>query len=180
VDLTEKTIHSEVVFAGNLLTVQKNTVVLPDGRQSEREVVLHPGAAAVVAIDEDGYFILVRQHRTPVGAELWEIPAGKLDEGEDPLACAKRELREETGCVADTWVKLTAIWTAPGFTNEKIHLFAATDLTRDHSGLGGDPDEFIVVNRFSADQVKQMIVNGEITDAKSLAGFLAYWVGAGR
>ncbi len=179
-DLTEQTIHSEVVFTGNLLTVQKRTVILPDGRRSGREVVLHPGAAAVVAVDADGYFILVRQYRTPVGAELWEIPAGKLDPGEDPLACAKRELREETGYHGGNWVKLTAIWTTPGFTNEIIHLYAATGLTRDDAAAGGDPEEFVTVERFSPEQVKQMIRSGEINDAKSLAGFLTYWLGAER
>ncbi|MBO8126401.1 MAG: NUDIX hydrolase [Firmicutes bacterium] len=179
-DLTEKTVSTEVIYQGNIIDVRKETVQLPNGALSQREIVAHSGAAAVVALTEEGRLVLVRQYRKAVEKALWEIPAGKLDGPEDPLECAKRELAEETGYQAEKWTKLTSIYTTPGFSDEVIHIFLATGLTPDDSGGGGDEDEFVEVGIFSQEEIRAKIRSGELSDAKSLAGLCAFWVAEGE
>ncbi len=179
-DLTEETINSETVFEGAIITLRRETVRLPNGNLSQREIVGHPGAAAIVARTAAGEYLLVRQYRKAVEKELWELPAGKLDDQEDPLTCAQRELAEETGYQAKVWRKLTAIYTTPGFSNEVIHIYQADQLFPDPRGIHGDVDEFVEVGLFNEAQVKRMIGQGELCDAKSLAGLVTYWAGRGE
>lgn len=169
-DLVEKFIKSEVAFEGNLLTVRRDTVELPNGKHATRELIQHPGAVAVVPIRNDGKILLVRQFRYPVDQLTLEIPAGKLDPGEEPEACAKRELEEETGYKAKKLRLLSSILTTPGFTNEVIHLYLAEDLVL--AEQCPDEDEFIDVEVFTKEEIKKMVENGTICDAKSLLGLL--------
>ncbi len=171
-NLDEKFVASEEVFHGRLLKVRRDQVVLPNGVETTRELIRHPGALAIVPVLEDGSIVFVKQYRYPVGTVLYEIPAGKLEPGEDPAACAPRELSEETGYDADRLDYLTSIVTTPGFTDEVIHLYKATGLTM-HS-QHPDADEFINVVRFTPAQVRQLILDHSIYDSKTLAalGFL--------
>lgn len=170
-NLIEKKISSEEIFKGHLLHVFKDDIVLPNGNKATREWIKHPGASAVIPLLPDGQIILVRQYRYPVAQVTLEVPAGKLDKvGEDPLECAKRELAEETGYTAEKIWKLTTIATTVGFSNEYIHLYAATNLIsgKQHT----DDDEFInVVKMPLADAVK-LVEDGTIIDCKSIISIL--------
>ncbi|MDY4921241.1 MAG: NUDIX hydrolase [Phascolarctobacterium sp.] len=167
---------NEEVFSGRLLKVQRDHVTLPNGADTTREYIRHPGAVAIVPILEDGRVIMVKQCRYPLGTLLWEIPAGKLDHGEaeDRLECAQRELSEETGYEASEWRELLSIATTPGFSNEIIHLYKATGLKKyaQHT----DEDEFIGIAAFTPDQLKAMVASGELYDAKSLCALYAVGV----
>lgn len=174
-DLTEKTLDVQKVYTGKIISLRREDVRLPDGKTSSREIVTHPGASAVVAIDREGRFLLVRQYRKAIDQALWEIPAGKLDPGEEPITCAKRELAEETGYLAQQWEHLISIYTTPGFSNEIIHIYLATELSRDPSGAHADEDEFLDLASFSEAEVKGMVLSGRMQDAKSLSGLCAYW-----
>ena len=170
-NLVEKKISSENVFDGTLLHVKKDTVELPNGHQSTREWIEHPGASAVIPLLPDNQIILVKQFRYPVGQVTLEVPAGKLDgKGEDPLICAVRELSEETGYTAGKIWKLTTIATTVGFSNEVIHLYAATNLTagKQHP----DEDEFINTVKIPLTAALQMVETGKIIDAKSIISIL--------
>lgn len=166
-NLDENFLCSKVGFTGRLLQVNIDTVTLPNGRETTRELIHHPGAVGIVPILDDGRMIFVKQYRYPVGTVLYEIPAGKLDPGEEPDVCAVRELSEETGYTAKTWQKLTSIVTTPGFTDEVIHLYAARGLEKyaQHT----DEDEFIDIVALTPEQVKQMVLDGEIYDSKTLS-----------
>ena len=166
-ELQEKLVSTTRIFEGKIIKVRRDEVLLPSGNTGTREVVEHQGAVAVVPVTKDGGVIMVRQFRYPVGQVLLEIPAGKLDPGERPEACALRELAEETGFVANNLRKLASIFTTPGFSNEVIHLFLAEDLIE--SDKKPDEDEFINTETFTPNQIRAMIANGEICDAKSLA-----------
>jgi len=167
-DLTETTIASEEIFQGRIIKVRVDTVTLPDGGQSTREVVEHTGAVGVVAIDKDEHIILVRQFRKPVNRVMLEIPAGTLFTGEDPLQCAQRELREETGYSAQTWTKILSYFSTPGFCNEQLHLFLACDLSTGETET--DPDEFVETSRLPLNEAHEMIFDGGIADGKSIIG----------
>ena len=140
-DFTEVRKSSKTIFEGKIVKVRVDTVELPNGKESTRECIEHPGAVAVIAQDNQNRICLVRQYRYPVSQQLLEIPAGKLSPGEDPLECARRELLEETGIVAKSWEKLYCYYSTPGFTDEIMHLYLATDLTRGASQP--DEDEFL-------------------------------------
>ena len=168
-------LDSRRIYTGRVVRLDVDTVRFPDGSTGELEMIRHPGAAAVVpcASDPPGAdptILLIRQYRYATGGELWEIPAGTLDPGEDPEACARRELLEETGVTAARLQRLTSIWTTPGFTNEVIHLYLATGLTT------GEPsrerDEFIDVEPQPLSRVLELIRGGEIRDAKTVAAIL--------
>jgi ADP-ribose pyrophosphatase len=163
-----ETLERRTIFEGKVVRLYVDRVRLPSGMEAEREVVLHRGAVGMVALDGDGYVFLVRQYRHAPGEELLEIPAGKLDEGEDPLQCARRELKEEVGCSASQWMKMAAFYTSPGFSDEVLHLYLARDL---RSGEA-DPeeDEFLEIVRVSLSEALSMIAKGEIRDAKTIAG----------
>lgn len=166
-NLDETFISSKVAFAGRLLKVNIDTVTLPNGRKTTRELIHHPGAVGIVPILDDGSIIFVKQYRYPIGTVLYEIPAGKLDLGEDPDVCAARELSEETGYKAKKWQKLTSIVTTPGFTDEVIHLYAAYGLEKHAQHT--DEDEFIDVVAFKPQQIKKMVLEGDIFDSKTLS-----------
>ncbi len=169
--LTEEYLSGDVVFPGKIIRVEHWQVRLPNGETALREVACHPGAAAVVALDEEQNVILVRQHRIAVGRLTLEIPAGKLDHpGEDPFLCAQRELSEETGLTADRWQKLTVLETTPGFCNERIHLYLATGL---HAGeTHPDEDEFVSTIRMPLTEAVQNVMNGTFRDGKTALSLL--------
>jgi len=172
-ELTEVLIESDKVFEGRLISVRKDTVRLPNGRTSTREVVVHPGAVAVVPMLEDGRVILVKQYRHAVGKILMEIPAGTLYPDETPEECALRELREEVGYAAGRLEKLTSVYLAPGYSTELIHLFLSTDLQPAEGET--DEDEFLKPVTLTLDEAVAQIANGEIQDAKTVAALLLVW-----
>lgn len=168
-------LSSRHIHTGRVISLDVDTVRLPDGSVREMDMIRHSGAAAVVPFlsdptGEDPQLLLIRQYRYAAGGYLWEIPAGRLDAGESPVACAHRELREETGCTAASMVPLTAFLTTPGFTDEKIHIFMATGLTAGETSR--EADEFIEVVTKPLSEVLLMIERGEIVDAKTLVGIL--------
>jgi len=168
-------VSSRHVHTGRVISLDVDTVRLPDGSVREMDMIHHSGAAAVVPFlsdptGADPQILLIRQYRYAAGGYLWEIPAGRLDAGEAPIACAHRELREETGCTATAMIPLTGFLTTPGFTDEKIHIFMATGLSVGESAR--EADEFIEVVAKPLSEVLQMIERGEIIDAKTLVGIL--------
>lgn len=166
--LVEKLIDSTRVFEGRMIRVRVDNVQLPTGKKVTREVVEHPGAVAVVAIREDKTVVMVRQFRHPAGKILLEIPAGKLDKDEKPDACAVRELEEETGYKAAVMRKLATVYTTPGFTDELMHIYAAEGLSQSRQNT--DEDEFIDIDYYNPQQLKELIQDGQIEDAKTLLG----------
>lgn len=163
------------VHAGRVIDLDLDTVRFPDGSSAELEVVRHPGAAAVLPVLSDPHgpdptIVMLRQYRYAAGGELWEIPAGRLAPGEDPAACARRELAEETGLRAARLEPLTAIWTTPGFSDEYIHLFWAEGLTPGPAAR--EPDEFIEVVPRPLSEVLTAIRAGEVRDAKTVVALL--------
>ena len=162
----EKMVSREEIYDGQIVHLFKDQVELA-GRKAVREVVLHCGAAAIIPVTGDGEILFVRQYRYAVEQPLLEIPAGKLDGGEDPDTCAARELTEETGYKTEHMEKLGYVYTTPGFCNETIHLYLADHLVKSHQHL--DQDEFLDVIRLPIDKVYQMVDRGEIYDAKTLA-----------
>ena len=166
----EKTVSEKEIYRGNIIDVDLLTVTLPDGREATRDIVRHPGAAAVIPLNEKGEIYMVRQFRKPLDAVSLEIPAGKLDAGEDPVICAGRELKEETGLTAEKLTFLVSLHSTPGFSDEVIHLFAATGLKEGDSCA--DEDEFITTEKYSVAELIDMVLKGKITDAKSMIGIL--------
>lgn len=170
-DYKEKMISSKRIYEGRIINLRVDAVVLPDGKTTNREIVEYAGAVAIVPVNEKGELLLVRQYRYAVGETLLEIPAGKMEPGESYAACAGREMVEETGYEAGNLKHLISFYSTPGFTNEQIHLFLATDLVPKKQDL--DEDEFIEVEIVSLKKAPEMILSGEICDAKSVAGILA-------
>lgn len=168
--MEETTLHTEQIYSGRIIKLSLLDVRLPDGNTARRELITHPGAVAIVALDEAGNVLLVRQFRTAANRILLEIPAGTLNPGEDPLVCAERELQEETGYFPGSLQPLGGIFAAPGYTTEFIHLFYATNLS--DSRLAMDEDEFIEVERVPLAAALEMIETGEIADGKSVSGLL--------
>lgn len=167
--MQEHKLSSEMKFDGKLIKVTYDVAEV-NGKEAWREVVHHPGASAVVAIDEDNRIIMEKQFRYALNDYLLEIPAGKLDAGEDPLVCAKRELEEETGIVASEWISLGTIATSPGFCNEVIHLYVAKGLSKGE--IHWDEDEYVEVERYTFDELLQRIKEEKIKDSKSLSALL--------
>ncbi|BAF59510.1 NTP pyrophosphohydrolases [Pelotomaculum thermopropionicum SI] len=167
----EKVLSSEKIYEGKIVNLRVDTVVFPDGRTGTREVVEISEAVAVVPLTDKEELLLVRQYRHPVGKTLLEIPAGKLEPGEDPLDCARRELLEETGYEAGSMTRLFSFFSTPGFTPEELHLFMAGGLVLKEQNL--DEDEFIDVVKVPLSRALEMVWNGEICDAKSVIGILA-------
>ncbi len=163
------------VYDGRIVSLDVDTIRYPDGSTGELELIRHPGAAAVVPVlsgGDDPHILLIRQYRYAAGGPIWEIPAGRLDPNEPPEVCARRELREETGAEADVLDHLGTIFTTPGFTDERIHLFAAHNITiRDHRR---ETDEFLDVHPHPLSRVLGMVRDGEICDAKTICGVLFY------
>ena len=156
----------KVVFDGKIIRLEHWTVQLPNGNLALREVACHPGAAAVVPLDDEGNIILVQQYRAPIGRLTLEIPAGKFDHvGEDPLLCAQRELSEETGYLAENWRKLTVLETTPGFCNERIHIYLATGLKQGETHP--DEDEFVATTRMPLAEAVSKVMDGTFRDGKT-------------
>ena len=176
--LEEHVVGTRVVHRGRYLEVRVDAIERADGSRGERDVVGHPGAVAVLALDDDGRLLLVRQWRIPAGRALLEVPAGTLDvhEGitEDPDAAARRELEEETGHRAATWRRLASFWTAPGFASELMHLYLATGIegADGDDRLGPDEDERLELRHVTVDEALAMVEQGAIADAKSILGVL--------
>lgn len=158
------------VYRGRIFNVFVEKVSLPNGVVKNREVVRHPGASAMVPLFDDGKIALIKQFRHAVGGFLWEIPAGTLEKEETPLKCAQRELTEEIGYEAAKLEKLTEILPAPGYTDERIHIFLATGLTPTQQNL--DDDEVLEVQPTLFGDALEMIMTGEIQDAKTIVGLL--------
>ena len=163
------------VYAGRLLNVDVDTVEAPDGSTLQLEVVRHPGAAAVVALaspaeSDDPSVLMLKQYRYAAGGSIWEVPAGVLEPGETPEECARRELKEETGADAERFEHLTTIYTTPGFTDERIHLFLATGITPGRAQPMAD--EFFEVRAMPVSHALELIRDGEIADSKSIVALL--------
>ena len=168
-------INSRHVYTGKVISLDVDTVQFPDGSVGEMEMVRHPGASAVVPFisdpaGEDPQVLLIRQYRYAAEGYLYEIPAGRLNAGENPRDCALRELKEETGCSAERMEQLFTMYTTPGFTDEKIHLFMATGLTTGETKH--EADEFLELQPMLLSQALQMVETGEIQDAKTALGLL--------
>jgi ADP-ribose pyrophosphatase len=166
-ELEEKPLERETVYRGSIITVHRDTVMLPVGRQASRDVVEHGGAVAVVATDDANRLLLVRQWRHPVDRALWEICAGGLEDDEDPLECAKRELAEETGFRASSWTPLGPFALAAGYSTEIMSFFHASGLTPGETNP--DEDEILQVDFFGLGSVRELIANREV-DIKTIAG----------
>lgn len=169
-DYEEKTVSRKHIYQGNIIKVESLTVTMPNGKNATRDLVSHPGASVVLPLNEKDELYMVRQFRKPLEMVSLELPAGKLDPGEDPQTCAERELKEETGLAAGKIVHLVSIHTTPGFSNEVIHLYAATNLKEGDSNA--DEDEFITTEKIPVKELADMVLKGAITDAKSIIGIL--------
>lgn len=169
-NLEEKTTATREIFNGRIIRVREDDVVLPDGTPAKREIVEHNGGVAVAAIDEDGKMLMVKQFRKPFERVTLEIPAGKLEKGENPMECGMRELREETGYIADTLTHLGTIYPTPAYCEEKINIYFADNLKKSQQSL--DDDEFLEVYRYSVDELYEMVIGGEICDAKTVCAIL--------
>ena len=172
-ELTEEKIASEEIFHGKVVHLFCDTVRLPNGKPATREVLRHPGAAAVVPVTEDGNVILVRQYRYPFATVMLEIPAGKLDPGEDPLVCARRELQEETGYAAEEFVSLGVFYPSVAILDEKIHLYLARKMT--FRATNPDDDEFLNVEQRPLEQFVEEILRGDVPDGKTQTAVLKAW-----
>lgn len=170
-DLTEKIIKQYYAYQGKIINVRKDRVILPNGKESIREVVEHTGGVAVLPLTKDNEAVMVRQYRYAFLKELLEVPAGKMDKGEeDPYACGTRELLEETGLTAKKMIYLGCIYPSVGFLTEIIHLYLATGLEKGKQNL--DEDEFLDVVTIPFDSLIEKIMRNEITDAKTIAAAL--------
>ncbi|QGQ47105.1 NUDIX hydrolase [Metabacillus sediminilitoris] len=165
--LKETTISSKEIFKGRVIDLFVEEVKLPNGKTSTREIVKHPGAVAVIAITSENKILMVEQFRKPLGRTLVEIPAGKLEKGEEPEATAKRELQEETGYTCGELRPLISFYTSPGFADELVHLFIAENLEKLTVAAELDEDEFLDVMEVTLDEALEMIQNKRIYDAKT-------------
>ena len=171
-DLTEKTLSQEYKYKGRIVNIRLDKISLADKNTSYREVCEHPGGVCVIPIDQNGDIYLVRQYRYPFLEETLEIPAGKLNYGEEHYSCGLRELKEETGLIAGNYEYLGVIYPSPGFLNEKIHIYLATNLKEEQSCP--DEDEFLLVEKLPQKKLLEKITKNEIKDAKTIiAYFLA-------
>ena len=169
-DFSEKTLTQKYVFKGRIMNVRVDDVQLPDGTPDIREVIEHSGGACVLPLTDDGEVLMVKQFRYPHLRLFLEIPAGKLEKGEDPFECVKRELSEETGMVADEISSLGKLVPTPAYDGEVIHMYLATGL---HSvGQKLDEGEFLQLEKYPLDTLVQMVMNGEIEDAKTVTAVL--------
>ena len=169
-NLNEQPLSADYKYRGRIINLRVDTALLPNGSSATREVVEHPGGVCVAALTEDGYLLFVRQFRYPYQKVLLELPAGKLDPGEDPLEAGKRELREETGAEAARYESLGELYPSPGYCGEIIHLYAATGLT--FGQMSPDEDEVLEVEKIPLEEAARMVLDNEIADAKTQAAVL--------
>lgn len=168
-------ISSEPIYSGRIVKLFKDTVRFPNGSTGQLDIVRHPGAAAIVPFltdpqGDDPQLLLIKQYRYAAGGYIYEIPAGMRDAGEDPLVCAHRELKEETGCTAKKMEHLFSLLTTPGFTDERIEIYLATGLERGETAH--ESDEFMTLETVTLSRALQMIRSGEIPDGKTAIGIL--------
>lgn len=168
--LIETTVSSETVYRGHFLELKRDVVALPDGQQAGREYVIHPGAVMVIGLLPDGRLVMERQYRYPVRQTMIEFPAGKLDAGEGGLACAQRELLEETGYRAKRWARAGVMHPVIGYATEVIEIWFADDLTAGERHL--DAGEFLDVFAATQDELEAWMQNGQLTDAKTIVGMM--------
>ena len=166
----EKTLSSEVIFEGRVITLTNDVALLENGETAGREVVHHHGGACILPYFEDGTICMVRQFRYAMQQELWELPAGKLEKGENPFEAAKRELEEECGLTADKYTSLGEFYPTVGYDTEIIYTWVATGLHETRMHL--DADEFLTPDRVPLTQAYEMVMRGEIKDGKTIAGVL--------
>ncbi len=164
----EKTMKSEKIYEGKIVNLRIDTVELPDKKYSKREIVEHPGAVGIIPITHDNCIIMVKQFRKAIEKYILEIPAGKLEVNEEPRETAKRELKEETGYDSNQMEYLLEFYTSPGFSNEKVHLFLATDLIEGEACP--EIGEFIEITKIKIEDLMKMIDRGEILDSKTIIG----------
>lgn len=170
--MIEKTLTSTPIYDGKIIQVKVDDVELPNGKTAKREIVHHPGAVAVMAITEDDRMIMVRQFRKPLERMLVEIPAGKLEPGEDPEMCAGRELQEETGYTYASLSHQASFYTSPGFADEIVHLYRAEGVMPGEAQP--DEDEFVELMHVTIEEAQQMIAQGDIRDAKTILAVYAW------
>ena len=166
----EKQLNSQKIYDGRILSLRVDRVLLQNGREAVREVIDHQGAAGIVAFDDEGKLLMVRQYRYPIGQELLELPAGKIDLGETPLQCAARELQEETGYCAQKLTELGRVYPAAAYDVEMVYLYYAEGLTPVQQKL--DEDEFLSVEHIDFDEAVRMVLDDEILDGKTQIGIL--------
>jgi ADP-ribose pyrophosphatase len=164
----EKTTATQPIYDGRIIQVRVDDVVLPNGASSKRELVKHPGAVAVIAVTDEGKIVLVEQYRKAMEKALVEIPAGKLEQGEAPLATAMRELEEETGYICEDMKLLYSFYTSPGFADEIIYLYEATGLTKKEDKADLDEDEFVDLLEVTLEEAWELIQEQRIHDAKTI------------
>jgi len=169
-DFFEKQIESKTVYEGLIVKIKRDVAELQNGAKVQREVVEHPGGVGIVPVTADKKILMVRQYRYPMGETLLEIPAGKLDNGEDPLECAVRELSEETGCTAGRFIDLGATYPSPGFCRETLYIYLALDLQPGRMHL--DENELLSVEAIPINELIDMIMANKLPDAKSIIGIL--------
>jgi len=162
-------IHSETVYSGRAFTVRRDHLQLPDGKETKLDIVEHIGSVVILPVDNDGNLLFVRQYRHAAGLDLLELPAGTLDVGETPEACARREVREETGMAAGQLEHLGGFWLAPGYSTEYMNAYLATGLY--DAPLEADADEFLSVERIPVKTALEMAERGDLPDSKSLVVF---------
>lgn len=167
-EFEEKTIDSKEIFNGRIIRVSVDTVQLPNGEQSTREIVKHPGAVGIIPVTPDGKLVLVEQYRKALEKTIIEIPAGKIEPGEDPAICALRELEEETGYGVEKLTYLQPVVTAPGFCDEIVHLYAAENLFKLEHPKAADEDEFVEVLEVTIEEAETLMAKGAICDAKTI------------
>lgn len=165
-DLTERRVSGETIFEGDIVKLSLDQAKLPNGRIAPREVVRHPGGVTVLALGADETVTLVRQYRYPVGQALLELPAGKLDPGEDVLTAARRELSEETGLEAGDWTYLGCVLPSPGFCDEALHMYLARDLRQGERHP--DEDEFLEITVLPFQELVRQVMSGAVADAKTV------------
>jgi ADP-ribose pyrophosphatase len=166
--LEEKTIKTQHIFTGKVISLQVDDVELPNGKTSKREIIKHPGAVAVVAVTDENKIVLVEQYRKALERNLVEIPAGKLEKGEEPAVCASRELEEETGYECETIELLTSFYTSPGFADEIVHVYEARGLSKKENAAGLDEDEFVNLLELTLEEALQYMSEHKIYDAKTV------------
>ncbi|MBQ2774877.1 MAG: NUDIX hydrolase [Clostridia bacterium] len=169
-NLNEKTLEKIYIYNGKIINVRADRAELPNGKEAKREVVEHPGGVTIAALTDKNELMFVRQFRYPYGEVILEIPAGKLEYGEDPFEAGKRELREETGAVAQEYLNIGKFYPTPGYCGEIIHMYAAKGLT--FTDLDPDEDEFLAVERIPLEKAVDMVLNNEIRDGKTQAAVL--------
>jgi ADP-ribose pyrophosphatase len=167
-----KRVGRREIYKGRVVNLVQDLLETPDGKVVNWDLIIHNGASAIIPVDADGKIIMVRQYRNAADLEMLEIPAGKLEEGEDPYECARRELEEETGYASDDVEFLIDFYPAIGYSNEKIYVYVATNLKETIQAL--DEDEFVEVEKYSLDEILEKIMDGTINDSKTITAIFAY------